>query len=196
MSTLTRANALALLVIPQVLEDEIGGVSELSLSPLRNGGARNAMEERVVKPRLDAGSHLGSSHFPNTNTNTSSAREKKSKSRMDGSGTTSGAEGIRGREPATGLASRLSSAAAGKNDRRRLERHGAVATTAVTKNRTDGNPNASLAQPRQQQPPAKKRRNLDFGKGKAGARDGAGPPVARRSIELFFPQYGGKKGNK
>ncbi|CAM9097981.1 unnamed protein product, partial [Hapterophycus canaliculatus] len=46
--------------------------------------------------------------------------------------------------------------------------------------------------PQQQQGPAKRRRNLDFGNSKAGARGSAGVPVAHPSVELFVPEYGSR----
>lgn len=154
----------------QELAEESCGIAELSLSPLPNGGARNAMEETVVKPRGGGG---GGGILI-----TSTAGEKK------GTGiTSSGGDGGGGGEGGTGGGRRFT----GPNGFVPAARAKAAVGTADVQGET------GLAQPPapQTQEPPKKRRNLDLVKpgGRAGGAAPAGGGAGGR-VELFMPQYG------
>lgn len=173
--------------ILQELAEESCDVAELSLSPLPTGGARNAMEETVVKTRVRAGSnHNGGHLFPSTHS--ASARHEKGKTSHGSRG--GAGMGRNGGSP-NGLSSIFPAAAtaAARTKARRRSGAGAPESTAVEINGRTGEGDSALGS-QQQQVPAKKRRNLDFGKSRAGAKGGAGLLVARPSVDLFFPQYG------
>eukprot|EP00903_Cladosiphon_okamuranus_P010410 g9847.t1 len=141
--------------------EESCGVAELSLSPLPNGGARNAMEETVVKPRGGSGGGSGGGGMLFSGP----AREKKGTASRGWGGGGGRDRDAGGRRRGTGSNEPAQVACAAR---------GAKPGAGVTGEAGAGQPTA----PQPPQEPPKKRRNLALIK--PGDRAGTAAPAEGR----------------
>lgn len=136
------------------------------MSPLPNGGARNAMEETIVKPRGGGGGRGGGSGILTASPpgeNTGAGGSTLSDGVGDGAGS---GRRVRGSNGFVSGAPQAKAAVDGKEE--------------------TGQPPAPRTQ---QQEPPKKRRNLDLVKPGGRGAAAAAPAGAGGRVELFMPQY-------